>query len=87
MIAEVQGDVVEPLVLDIPALESCPHAEATVIRTFAVQILQQRRAREAHDKVFFRREDLDTLSGLLHCPSDDVTPLLGRLGVLALTTA
>ncbi len=82
-ITEVQGDVVEPLVLNMQALERCPGAQAEKVRTFAEQILRQRRRREAQEKVFFRREDIDTLSRLLHCEHDDVTPLLSQLGLLA----
>ncbi len=82
-IAEVPGDVVEPLVLNMSALQECPAADAQVVRAFAEQILRQRRRREAQEKVFFRREDIATLARLLQCTTDDVTPLLDRLGVLA----
>jgi len=82
-IAEVNGGVIEPLVLDMPALQECSEGPAETIRTFAEEILQQRRLRETHEKVFFRRDDIDTLSHLLQCPPDAVTPLLNRMGLLA----
>jgi predicted ATPase len=82
-IADVPGDVIEPLVLNRSVLQECPGADAEVVRAFAEQILQQRRRREAQEKVFFRREDIDTLSRLLQCSADGVNPLLDRLGVLA----
>ncbi len=82
-IADMPGDVIEPLVLNRSALRECPGADAEVVRAFAEQILQQRRRREAQEKVFFRREDIDTLSRLLQCSADGVNPLLDRLGVLA----
>lgn len=82
-VADVHGDAVEPLVIDVPALQHCPDAQAQPILTFAEQILAQRKQRRTPDKVFLRRDDVDTLSDLLRCPPEAVTPLLVRLGVLA----
>lgn len=82
-VADVHGDVAEPLVLDLLALQDCPDPQAQQIRAYAEQVLWRRRPRQALGRIFLRRGDLDALSALLHCSPEAVTALLGRLGLLA----
>lgn len=91
-IAEVQAEAVETLVLDMPALLRCEDDLVEPVKLFAEEILRQRGLGEwsrdeighrAQGKIFLRRPDTDTLSDLLHCQPEAVTPLLSRMGLLA----
>ncbi|MGI8614413.1 MAG: hypothetical protein ACR2KL_10800 [Nocardioidaceae bacterium] len=74
---------IQPLVIDLVALDRCAEPEAAQVRTFTEDIVARRRDQRRRELVFLRHDDVSTMSALLACQESAVTGRLERLGVLA----